>query len=494
MNMNWPVNPMTRSTAVCLAALTWLAAGASGAQTRPAAPPSTVAAPAPVKAASLRAPDLFAATTGPTGLPDTVWRGASADLARTVMPLVSQKPMTLAAVFFAHRLFVTGAQAPDGAGADVDLAAARVNAVLALGDPSGARLMLDHTPGVPASPALSQAAAETDLMLGQVDQACQVGDALTQGKDAPYFRRLRAFCLVRAGSNDAAQLAYDLADAQSSDSIYKRLISAALFGSPPGPASLRNGLDLALSQQLKLDLTPAVGSAPAPILAVLASNPAYPDAVRAAAAAVRNGTLGYPNPPVVAAPVLIPLEANDLKSARAARSEIERNDAAGATVLELALIDAALTAAEGRADQAVMDQLVERGTAGEVKDRLRAQQAAALYGALGAPMSAQARAEFAAFDLGRAAGSQARLLELQMASSAGDVALLTLWLSADSGSGGPLPAVRAQIVRALDHAGFKAHARAYAVEGLIGLLSPPPALAPPKARAPEPKRLRRREP
>jgi hypothetical protein len=356
--------------------------------------------------------------------------------------------------------------------------------------------MLDHTPGVPASPALSQVAAETDLVLGQVDQACQVGDALTQGKDLPYFRRLRAFCLVRAGSNDAAQLAYDLADAQSTDPIYKRLIGAALFGSPSGPASLRDGLDLALSQQLKLDLIPAVGSAPAPILAVLASNPAYPDSVRAAAAALRGKRLGYADPPVIAAPVLIPLEANDLKSARAARLQIERNDAAGATVLELALIDATLTAAEGKVDPAVMDQLVERGTAGEAKDRLRAQQAAALYGALGAPMSPQARAEFAAFDLGRSAASQARLLGLQMAPSAGDVALLTLWLSADAGSGGPPPAARAQIVRALDTAGFKAHARAYAVEGLIGLLSPPPPQPPPqaKARAPEPKRLRRREP
>lgn len=510
--MNWPVMRMTRSTPVCFAAVAWLAAGAALAQAppaeappaaapapaavtapTPAAPPpadepppapATVAPPAPVKSASLRPPDLFAATTGPTGISESLWQGSSADLARTVFPLVAQKPLTLAGAAFAHRLLVTGGQAPDGAEADADLAAARIGAVLALGDPTGARIMLDRTPGVSASPALSQVSAETQLVLGQTDQACKVGEALTQGKDQPYFRRLRAFCLIRAGAVDEAQLAYDLADAQAKDAIYKRLIGAALFGTAPGAPSLRNGLDLALSQQLKLDLTPALDGAWAPILAVLSSDPAYPDGFRAAATAARLKPYAYPDPSVIAAPVLIPLQAGDLKSARAARVQIERNDAAGATVLELALIDAALTTAEGRADAAVMDQLVERGTAGEAADRLRAQQAAALYAALGAPMSGQARAQFAAFDLSRSSASQARMLELDLAPSAGDRALLALWLATDAGSGGPAPVDRARIVRVLSQAGFKANAQTFALEGLIGLLSPPPEAAPSKARQP----------
>ncbi len=388
--------------------------------------------------------------------------------------MAAQKPLSPAAQAFAHRLLSTGGQAPDGGGADADLAAARINAVLALGDAAGARAMLDHTPGVTASPSLSQVAAETDLVLGQDDQACQVGDSLAQGKDQPYFRRLRAFCLVRAGNTDAAQLAFDLADSQAKDQVYKRLMSAAVSGTAPGDASLRNGLDLALSQQLKLDLTPAIGSAWAPILVAIAGGPAYADPIRVAATAKLKAQ-GYGDPPTVAAPVLIPLEAGDVKSARAARVQIERNDAAGATVLELALIDAALTTAEGHIDPAVMDQLVERGAAGDPNDHLRAQQAAALYAALGAPMTGQARAEFAAFDLGRSSASQARLLELQLASAGGDAALLSLWLAADAGPGGPPPTERAQIVHALAAAGFDQDARAFALEGFIGLITPPPA-------------------
>ena len=459
-----------------------------------APPPSvttTVAAPAPVQTSSLRAPDMFASAAGPTGLPDSLWVGASADLARTVIPMAAQKPLSPAATAFARRLLATGGQAPDGAGADADLAAARVGAVLALGDAAGASAMLEHTPGVTASPALSQIAAEADLVVNHEDQACQVGDALTQGKDQPYFRRLRAYCLLRAGNADAAQLAYDLAESQAKDAVYKRLMSAAVSGAQPGDASLRNGLDLALSKRLMLDLIPAVNTAWRPILVELAGDPGYADAVRAAAQAQLKAD-GPPDPPAAAAAVLTPLEAGDLKGARAARAGIERNDAAGATVLELALIDAALTAAEGRVDPPVMDQLVERGTTGDPADRLRAQQAAALYGALGAPMSGQARSEFAAFDLGRSSASQARLLELGLASAPGDVALLSLWLAADAGPGGPPPVERAQIVRALMRAGFPDNARAFALEGLIGLIAPPQVT--PESRPKATARRRRLEP
>ncbi len=474
-----------------LAALALACATPALAQTPDPAPSPTVkvAPPPVVQSTSLQAPDLFSPSGASTGLPDTLWRGASASIARSVIAAVSQRPLSPAGQALARRLLSTGAPAPDGAGADVDLAAARIMAVLSLGDAAGARAMLDHTPGIAASAALSQVAVEADLVLGQDDRACQEGDALTQGKDAPYFRRLRAYCLAKAGNNDAAQLAYDLAESQAKDATYKRLMSAAVSGTPAGDASLRNGLDFALSRRLMLDLTPAVASAWRPVLTVLATNPSYPDDLHAAAA---ERLKGGPEPSLMAAPVLVPLAAGDVRSAAAARTQIQRNDAAGATALELALLDAALTTAQGRIDQSVMDQLIERGGAGDVRDRPRAQAAAAIYAALGAPMSDQARGEFASFDLGRSTASQARLLELQLASSGGapgDAALLSLWLALDSGAAGPPPALRAEIVRGLSRAGFDEDARAYALEGLIGLMTP--SGAPPAPRTgPSRKRLR----
>jgi hypothetical protein len=426
-----------------------------------AAPPAADASPAPppspaIVAAPLQAPDLFS-SGAPTGLPADLWRGASADLARQVIPLLSQKALSPAAAAFARRLMSTPGQAPEGAGDDADLAAARIYAVLSLGDAAGAREMLDHTPGVRNSPALSQVAAEADLVLGAEDQACAVGDALTQGKDGPYWRRLRAYCLVRAGDAAGAQLAYDLAEAQAKDLIYKRLMSAALSGTPAGDASLRNGLELALSQRLKLDLTPAIAAAWAPIPPVLAKTVGVPEAVQAAAAA------------------------------RAAQPV---NDMAQAGALDPAIRDAALAVAASQLDPVLAGRLVMLGTGGEAA----IQKAAALYAALGAPADAKVRSAFAGFDVGRSTASQARLLELEGVSGGGDkgdAALLVLWIAADAGATGPQVADRARLVRALVRVGFSDDARALALEGLLQLTPapPPPAAAPPpRARVPAKKR------
>jgi hypothetical protein len=68
------------------------------------------------------------------------------------------------------------------------------------------------------------------------------------------------------------------------------------------------------------------------------------------------------------------------------------------------------------------------------------------------------------------------------------VALLSLWLAADAGPGGPPPPERAHIVRALRGFGFVQDARSVALEGLIGLMTPPPEAVHAKTRP------RRREP
>ncbi len=242
-----------------------------------------------MQAAPLRAPDLFSADAGhPTGLPQDLWKGASADLARTVIPMAVTRPMSPAAQAFAVRLMSTGSVAPDGGGADAELAAARIYVVLSLGDAIGARTMLEHTPAVRQSAALSQVAAEADLVIGREDEACSLGDNLAAGKDSPYFRRLRAFCLYKAGDKAGAQLAYDLTEEQAKDDVYKRLMGAAVSGAQgaqAGAPSLRNGIEYALSRQMGLDLTPAMDKAWAPVATVVARDPQAQATAQAAAAA-----------------------------------------------------------------------------------------------------------------------------------------------------------------------------------------------------------------
>jgi hypothetical protein len=429
------------------------------AQALPTPPPPTVAAPVPVQAAPLQAPDLFSADAGTaTGLPSDLWKGASADLARAVMPMLLQKPVSPAAAAFAHRVMATASQAPDGAGHDADLAAARIYVVLSLGDPVGARAMLEHTPGVRQSAALSQVAAEADLVLGREDEACSLGDSLAAGKDAPYWRRLRAYCLLKAGDKPGAQLAYDLTAEQAKDDIYKRLMSAAVSGSPPGEVSLRNGIEYAISRRLKLDLAPAMDKAWAPVVTMVAMDASAQSAAQAAAAS------------------------------RVAR---RLADTSRASSLNPAVRDAALSLSDNHLDLNLAERLAAAGAGGSME----AQQALALYAAAGAPGTARVRAAFAAFDIGRSAASQARLLELDAVSvggSKGDTALLALWLAADVGEAGPVPADRARIVRAMRRAGFDQDARAYALEGLLALQPPPPPPPPPPKAKPKPvKKLRR---
>ena len=132
---------------------------------------------------------------------------------------------------------------------------------------------------------------------------------------------------------------------------------------------------------------------------------------------------------------------------------------------------AASAAASGKPDGPTLDRLVERGAVEGAKTRGKMQNAAILLAALGAPMTPQARGEFAKF-VGAEAGkaSVARGLALDLAGEArlmGETALLALWISAEAGPAGPATGDRARIVRALRLAGLDAEARAFAVEGLL---------------------------
>jgi len=452
-----------------------------------------------VQAQALPKLDLFS-TGREAGLGQDLWKGASADIARAVIPTLANRPLSPAGLSLARRLLAQAATAPDGAGADADLAAARARALLALGEAPLADSILDHTPGLADNAALSQTAAETALITGQDAKACAISDALGAGRDALYWLRLRAYCQLIAGKTDAAQLTFTLATQQGKDATYARLMGVAINGAgDPGPASLRNGLDFALSRRLKLDLTPALASAPLPISAqIAAANPPAPPAAPtslsepdviaplkaakgfsafvAAAKAARPAlaALVAAKSPMTE-PVLeasAALAAGDIDTAQAIRQGMGQASFPGSPPVELAILDAALAAAVGKADSPTLDRLSDLGALSEPKTKARAQAAAAIGFALGWAMGDAARAEFIGFDLGRVDAPPARLIALQAAAQSGRVgetALLALSIAESAGAAGPNPADRAQIIRALDQVGLKGDAQAFAVEGLLSL-------------------------
>ena len=419
---------------------------------------STTALAQDVHVAPLAAPDFFSAGARDTGLNADLWRGASGQTARAVLPLLAARPLSPAAQALARRVLATGAVGPEEAGRDAGVAGARIAALIAQGGVKDAATILSRTAGLEQNPVLAQAGAEAALLSGDAEGACAISDRLEAGREEAYWLRLRAYCQLKAGNTGAAQLTYDLAQGQARDAVYGRLMGARLAGAgDPGAPSLRNGLDYALTRDLGLPLT---GPAAPAVAAALAASPAG-DALWAVEAGPG---------PVKAA--MAALAAGDLATAQALRADLTSDTIPGATVTDLALLDAMLAAASGTADPQTLDRLIERGASADPKTRARAQQAALILAAFGGPMSPQARGQFAGFTAGEAKAPPARALALDIAGAGrlqGEAALLALWISAEAGPAGPAAGDRTRIIRALRDAGLEADARAFALEGLLAL-------------------------
>lgn len=472
------------------------------------APAAAMAQDEEVTVTTLAAPDYFSGAAARTGLPADLWKNTSPDLMREVLPrLAGSKPLSPAFAGLARRMLSTGAHGPAGVGDAVEMGAARGLALIALGEARGASAILDRATGAPGSAALSMATAEAALITGDDDRACRTEEALTVDRGAAYWLRLRAFCQLRADQAAAAQLTFQLAQQQTKDADYARLMGAALSGAAPGPANLKNGVNYALSRRLGLDvrssaalasaspaLAPVVqaetgdlsGAVPgADLTAAEASALAFLRQARTLAAFVEAARASAASIAALAAaggplqdPVLLAraaLAAGDVASAQAIRGRLVQDVIPGATATDLAVLDALIAAAlagekDGKVDNQVLDNLVARGASGGAKSP--AQPAAALLWALGGSLDGEARAQFARFDLGRPAASAARVEVLEDAGAArrkGEAGLLALSIALDAGAAGPQPADRARIARALDRAGLRADARAIVVEGLLGL-------------------------
>lgn len=374
-----------------------------------------------VDVATLAAPDAFSTPGRDTGLPPTLWRGASVATARAVLPLLAVKPLTPAGQQLARRVLATGAPGPAGSSSDAALLAARAGALSATGDPKAAAVLLVRAPGVDRSPELARAAAEGALLAGDDARACATEEGLSAARDDIYWLRLRAYCQAIGGKTAQAQLTFELAQNQARDAIYGRLMSARLAGAgDPGAASLRNGLDYALSRGLGLNLE-AARPAPAVAAALAGSDP---------------------RPPAWDLTLLDPAVAG----------------LAGAMVAGQPLPAGGVSA------------LIAAAAEGDPKSRSRIQAQTLLVAALAEELSPQDRAGLAVFAVPEGKAPAARNLALEDGAHrklAGETALLALWTLADAGAAGPAVADRARIVRALASAGLVTEARSLAVEGLL---------------------------
>ncbi len=341
--------------------------------------------------------------------------------ARTVLPLLATKSVTPAAAALARRVLATGAPGPQGNGPDADLVAARATALMAQGDAKAAATILSHAPGIDRSPELARAAAESALLAGDDARACTVAGGLSAGRDDVYWLRLRTYCQAIAGQTEQAQLTFDLAQTQTRDLVFGRLMSAKIAGvGNPGAASLRNGLDYALSRNLGLDLSAAKPSA-------------------AVAAALASGDPSEPVFDSSAAPADIGVLVDPLMRGQPV------NDA----------VVQALFEAAGSADPRV---------------RARGQAGVLLALALSDKLTPELRTLISALSTPEGKAPIGRDLALEAATDQklmGEAALLSLWTCAEAGATGLAIGDRIRIVRALHAVGLEADARNFALEGLL---------------------------
>ncbi len=204
---------------------------------------TSVAAQEDVRVKSLAAPDYFSTPAADTGLPAALWKDTAPEIMRDALTRTAgAKALSPAFADLARRMLSTGANGPAGVGDNVEMGAQRALALIALGQAQGANAILDRATGAPGSAALSLASAEAALIAGEDDKACRVHDALTVDRGAAYWLRLRAFCQLKAGQNDPAQLTFQLAQNATKDADYARLMGAALAGTAPGATPDRSPL------------------------------------------------------------------------------------------------------------------------------------------------------------------------------------------------------------------------------------------------------------
>lgn len=152
----------------------------------------------------------------------------------------------------ARAVLVSGGYPPAGGRGDADLALVRTDRLVAAGGVYDAFDLLERTPNLNAVPVLARWHADLALTVMEFDRACFMANALLDGRDEPYWLRVRAFCLALEGQSSAAELTAELASGIEADPQFDRMLFAYTLdqGLEGDPVEVRTGLDFALVRTL----------------------------------------------------------------------------------------------------------------------------------------------------------------------------------------------------------------------------------------------------
>ncbi|WP_439632933.1 hypothetical protein [Glycocaulis sp.] len=203
-------------------------------------------------------------------LPQTIWSSSDADAVRVILEALpasnGQGWRHGGAARLAERVLLASGEPPRGGRDNFALAALRADRALAAGRVEQVYQLLERTPRLNQSSALSRLHAETGFALGETQSACNTAEGLLRGRDEPYWLRARAVCLALAGNLPAAELTADLA--RSSE-------GGRSFGAWFDALVLDRGLPSAQPVSTGLELAIAITLAPEERIGVAESAPAW---------------------------------------------------------------------------------------------------------------------------------------------------------------------------------------------------------------------------
>lgn len=295
------------SRIVAAAALAFAALAPAVAQQNPAATqiaqpksqaPGGVPLPPVVEAAPL-AQDPFSTGTlaaADGALDAGLWKRADPVRVSLLLDAAPSRPVSPALGETLRRTLLTPGAAPQNA--SPSLGGRKLYVLARAGFSEEARTIASLSSASKSDPYVAQALATADLLDGATGEACKRNAALTTGRDAPFWVKLRVVCFSAGGQADAADLTLNLLREQgyltdADDAILTWAASGVTPKTPPAPL---NALHLAALRKLGAPILPAsLAGADGGVLKSIARDQTAPPATRVAAA-MRAASMGVIRP------------------------------------------------------------------------------------------------------------------------------------------------------------------------------------------------------
>jgi len=165
------------------------------------------------------------------GFAATMWDGSDR---RAIESLIGKLPAgSLSPVVndLTRRVLLTTAAVPQGLTRGTPFVELRLERLLAAGHASDALALIDKLPALARSLNVISLQADALMLNGQVTDACALAAQIEEGKDLPYFLRLRAACFVLNEEAAAAELTAGLFKEQGGeDPLFFGLITSLTSG------------------------------------------------------------------------------------------------------------------------------------------------------------------------------------------------------------------------------------------------------------------------